>query len=92
MSVIGKLFGLVLNNRFIEFSELTNSVSDEQGGFRPNRGTPDQIFILRELLASRKERGLPTYVTFIDARKAYDTVWREDAYVRIHEAGVQGKV
>jgi hypothetical protein len=92
MSIVGKLFGLVLNNRLIEFSELTNSVSDEQGGFRPHRGTPDQIFILRELLASRKERGLPTYVTFIDARKAYDTVWREDAYVRIHESGVQGKV
>ena len=92
MSIVGKIFGLVLNNRLIEFSELTNSVSDEQGGFRPNRGTPDQIFILRELLASRKERGLPTYVTFIDARKAYDTVWREDAYVRIHEAGVRGKV
>lgn len=92
MSVVGKLFGSVINDRLSNFSELTNSVSDEQGGFRPRRGTPDQIFILRELLASRKERGLPTYVTFIDARKAYDTVWREDAYVRIHEAGVQGKV
>lgn len=92
MSCVGKLFGAVINNRLSNFSELTNSVSDEQGGFRPHRGTPDQVFILRELLASRKERGLPTYVTFIDARKAYDTVWREDAYVRIHDAGVQGKV
>ena len=54
---------------------------DEQGGFRPRRGTPDQILIFRETLASRRERGLPTYTTFIDVKKAYATVWREQAYV-----------
>ena len=92
LSVVGKLFGVVVNARLSAFSEATNSLSDEQGGFRPNRGTPDQVFLLREVLASRKERGLPTFATYIDARKAYDTVWREDAYVRIYESGVRGKL
>ena len=92
LSVVGKLFGVVVNARLSAFSEATGSLSDEQGGFRPKRGTPDQVFLLREVLASRKERGLPTYATYIDARKAYDTVWREDAYVRIYESGVRGKL
>jgi hypothetical protein len=92
LSVVGKLFGVVVNARLAAFSEATGSLSDEQGGFRPNRGTPDQVFLLREVLASRKERGLPTFATYIDARKAYDTVWREDAYVRIYESGVRGKL
>ena len=42
--------------------------------------------IWREVLASRKERGLPTFATFVDVRKAYDTVWREKAYVDMHDA------
>ena len=92
LSVVGKLFGVIVNARLSRFSERTGTLSDEQGGFRPKRGTPDQVFLLRETLASRKERGLPTYATYIDARKAYDTVWREDAYVRIYESGVRGKL
>jgi hypothetical protein len=91
LAVVGKLFGSVVNARLQIFSEATGSISDEQGGFRRNRSTSDQIFILREVLASRKERDLPTYATYIDARKAYDTVWREQAYVRIHDSGVKGK-
>jgi hypothetical protein len=92
LSVVGKLFGVIVNARMSAFSEATGTLSDEQGGFRPKRGTPDQVFLLREVLASRKERGLPTFATYIDARKAYDTVWREDAYVRIYESGVRGKL
>ena len=46
----------------------------------------------REILASRRERGLPTLACFVDVRKAYDTVWREGAYVRIREGGVRGKL
>ena len=92
LSIMGKLFGSVVNARLAAFSEATDSICDEQGGFRRSRGTPDQILILREVLASRKERGQPTYGTYIDARKAYDTVWREQAYTRVHESGVQGRL
>jgi hypothetical protein len=44
------------------------------------------------VLASRKERGLASYATYIDARKAYGTVLREQAHTRMHDAGVQGKL
>ena len=92
LSIVGKIFGSIVNARLSSFSELTGTLADEQGGFRPHRGTPDQVFLLREVLASRKERGQPTFATYIDARKAYDTVWREDAYVRIYDSGVRGKL
>ena len=84
-----KVFGRIINHRLSNFSEGTGTLCDEHGGFRLKRGTADQVFLLREVIASRKERGLPTYATYIDARKA---VWREDAYVRIYESGVQGKL
>lgn len=59
---------------------------------RRNWSTVDESFIVREVLASRKERGLPTYATYIDARKACNTVWCEQAYVRSHDSGVRGKL
>ena len=92
LAVLGKLFGLVINRRLMQWSEKTGMVVDEQGGFRPFRGTPDQIFMFREILISRAEMRLPTYTLFLDVRKAYDTVWRESAYVDIHKAGVNGKL
>ena len=92
LSVIGKLFGSIVDKRLSDWSERTGVIADEQGGFRRNRGTIDQIFILREIISSRRERGLPTLVTYIDARKAYDTVWREGNYVRLFDLGVQGKM
>jgi hypothetical protein len=83
---------LVIERRITDWSEATGAISDEQGGFRRARGTPDQIFLLREIISSRKERNLPTLVTYIDARKAYDTVWREGNYVRLFDMGLQGKM
>ena len=53
---------------------------------------PDLIFQLREIILTRKSRGQCTLATFIDARKAYDTVWREGNYVRLWDMGVRGKL
>ena len=39
MSVMGKLFGVVVNQRLQGFTEAYDCLADEQGGFRPERGT-----------------------------------------------------
>jgi hypothetical protein len=92
LSVIGKLFGSVIECRLSTWAEGGYVLADEQGGFRRCRGTPDLIFLLREIILTRKLRGQCTLTTFIDARKAYDTVWREGNYVRLHDMGVRGKL
>ena len=92
LSVIGKLFGSVIECRLSTWAESGSVLADEQGGFRRLRGTPDLIFLLRETIMTRQSRGQYTLTTFIDARKAYDTVWREGNYVRLHDMGVRGKL
>ena len=82
LSVIGKLFGSVVESRLSNWAEGCFALADEQGGFRRSRGAPDLIFMLREILMTREMRGQPTLATFIDSRKAYDTVRREGNYVR----------
>ena len=48
--------------------------------------------MLREIILTRKMRKQATFATFIDARKAYDTVWREGNEVRLFNMGVRGKL
>ena len=50
----------------------------------------DQIFILKEMLASRI--GKKTYTCFIDIRKAYDRVWRDGLWKALWDQGVNGKM
>ena len=48
-----------------------------QSGFRANRSTIDQIFILKMTMERRREFNKPLFICFIDITKAYDSVDRE---------------
>ena len=75
----------------MEFAERGRmGIVEEQGGFRPERGTEDQIFILIEVLRTRTDR--TTFTAFIDVKKAYDTVWRTGLWKRLWDEGVRGKI
>ena len=48
-----------------------------QNGFRPNRDTVSQILTIRRLIEGIKEKNLPAVLTFVDFRKALDSIHRE---------------
>ena len=58
-----------------------------QGGFRANRGTPDSLFCLNEIVNMRRECNEATYMCFIDVAKAYDRVWRPDLWLKLSKSG-----
>ena len=43
-------------------------------------------------MLTRKALNCPTFVIFVDARKAYDSVWREGNWVRLYDLGIRGKL
>ena len=45
-----------------------------QNGFRPNRSTSSHILALRRIIEGVKQNSLPTLITFVDFRKAFDSV------------------
>ena len=88
MSTLPKVFEKVLDARIRAWSERVGALTDLQGGFRDGRGTPDQAFILNELITSRIERDQPTYTAFIDVAKAYDRMWRPGLWWKLERSGL----
>ena len=58
-------------------NKLNAELPEEQAGFRPGKGTRDQILSLKMILEKCREVGTDVYLCFIDYRKAFDTVVQE---------------
>jgi len=57
-----------------------NFIDDYQGGFRENKSTIDQIFIIRQLAQKTWEFDQELHTLFVDFKKAYDGFNRESIY------------
>lgn len=88
LSVVSKIFTSILNQRINKFLDVNNVLVDEQMGFRENRRTADNIFILYELLNNAKAHKHSVYVAFLDIVKAYDSVWRDGLWSRLQDEGL----
>ena len=64
----------------------------EQAGFRKNHRTTDQIFILSKLVDYvMKTKNKRLYCCFVDFQKAFDNVWHDGLFLKLHNAGITGK-
>src|SRR5690242_5560511 len=59
---------------------------NEQAGFRPGRGTEEQVFLVDNILERYKRKGQALYVCFVDLAKAFDTVYRPALWYKRLEA------
>ena len=90
LSIPGKVFALILLNRVSARMEAT--VMEHQAGFRRNRGTPDQMFTLNQILSNSYDYNKTTHTCFIDLKKAYDTVNRPALWKVLTQTGLSKKV
>uniref|UniRef100_A0A146KQ35 RNA-directed DNA polymerase from mobile element jockey n=1 Tax=Lygus hesperus TaxID=30085 RepID=A0A146KQ35_LYGHE len=76
LSVPGKLYGRILERRLR--GEIEAELHEAQCGFRPNRGTQDAIFTMRQIMEKAMEYGREVHACFIDIEKAFDRLpWPE---------------
>jgi hypothetical protein len=68
----------VINNRLKVYAE--DLLSQEQNGFRRNRSTTDNIFIMRQILKKCYEYNIEMHVLFIDFKQAFVSVDRQKLY------------
>ena len=68
-------------------SKLEKEISPEQAGFRPNRGTRDQITNLRIILEKAREMNQKVYLCFIDFTKAFDMIRHDQLWLSMLDMG-----
>ena len=90
LSIPGKVFNRILLEKIRERTE--TFTSNTQFGFRPNKGTIDAIFIVRQITEKAKERGVNLHFNFIDFKSAFDTVWREALWKMLLAIGVSTNI
>ena len=73
-SIVAKTFNRMILNRIRP--EIDKHLRDNQNGFRVGRTTVGHILALRRLIEGIKSNNLPAIITFIDFRKAFDTIHR----------------
>ena len=72
--IIAKLYNRLILNRIRGVLDIRLRIN--QNGFRPKRSTVGQILTLRRIIEGVKDGNLPAIITFIDFKKAFDTINR----------------
>ena len=90
-SNVGRLFTRVMTRRMEEDVETRGLLGECQFGFRKGKRAVDTVFILSQLIESRRRKGKKVALAFLDVKKGYDRVWRNGMWATLEKCGYGGK-
>ncbi|RMH19190.1 MAG: hypothetical protein D6698_06070 [Gammaproteobacteria bacterium] len=91
--VVLKLLCTIITRRLASMidDQINPRLHKEQAGFRSREECLGHIVALYEVLRRRQIMQLPSYLAFIDLKKAYDTVPHGALFHKLEKIGVRGK-
>ena len=90
MDVVGKVVARVLQERLQKLAE--DELPESQCGFRARRSCADMLFTVRQFVEKSWEHKSKAFLTFVDLKKAYDSVPRETMWLALGKLGVPEKI
>jgi len=85
-----KVFSNILNERLKKTTE--NLLGEYQCGFRKNRSTSDQIFIIRQMIEKHYEHNQDLHMLFVDFKQAFGSIDRYRLYQVMEDMKIPHKV
>ena len=90
LNTVYKILATVINNRLKVYA--LDLLSHEQNGFRRNRSTMDNTFIMRQILEKCYEHNIEMHVLVIDFKQAFDSVDRQKIIQILQELRIPNKL
>ena len=86
LDVVGKVVARILQERLQKLAE--DELPESQCGFRAGRSCTDMIFTVRQFVEKSWEHQSKAFLTFIDLKKAYDSVPSHAMWLALERLGV----
>ncbi len=90
MSIAAKVYNRILLNRIR--GPIDKLLRKNQAGFRTGRSCIQQIHILRRIMDGADSEKLPIFITFIDFKKAFDSIDRPMMFAILRHYGIPEKI
>ena len=91
-SVVLKLLERILLTRIELFDDIRPPIHSLQGGFKKQQGCLMSSFLVRKAIQYAQEKGSKVYACFLDVKKAFDQVWHDGLFYKLHNCGVNKSV
>ena len=90
MSICAKVYNKLLLNRI--HATIDRKLRKNQAGFRPGRSCTQQVHILRRIIEGFQIKKLPLVATFIDFRKAFDSINWDSMFTILRNYGIPKEI
>ena len=91
LSLPGKILEKIISKRLNRFLELNEILSEKQYGFRSGKSTLNAITALLDSIYNNLNKFQPTYVIYLDLKKAFDSVSHTTLSKKLIEIGLPEK-
>ena len=92
LSVVGKVFEKLVNNRIIDHLEKYGLFSDLQYNFRSSRSTADLLAVVSDRIARAFNRSGATQAVALDISKPFDRVLHAGLLHKLKSYGISGQI
>ena len=91
-AVLCKVMERMVTNRLVYVLETNNFFANYQNGFRVGKNTLDSLAVLDQDIRKAIVNKESVIGVFLDIEKAYDSMWKDGVLIKLHRAGIGGRM